>query len=70
MDSQFFEKLTMTGYVGVRRWYSKVVPVVGCTDSNHCAFFSQVDLLNQDILVCIINQGNQHWTVLVRKLYN
>ena len=41
MDSQFFEKLTMTGYVGVRRWYSKVVPVIGCTDSKSlCLFLS------------------------------
>ncbi|XP_064393169.1 uncharacterized protein LOC135340729 isoform X3 [Halichondria panicea] len=47
LGSQFFSKLCLTGYSGVRRWYRKE------------------NLMEKDLLLCVINDVGIHWTLLV-----
>ncbi len=64
LSSQFFSKLYLTKYNGVKNWYRKVsVDMIGVI----FIIYIQVNLFQQDLLLCIINAGSMHWTLLVKK---
>ena len=67
LSSLFFAKLCQHGYQSVARFYQRVHNSLYTRQIifTPVYLYKQINLTEQDILLCVINHGQYHWTLLV-----